>query len=572
MSTDLRTIRCVIYRRVSTERQAGEVFSSLDDQRRACELLANHLDLDIGPVYTDDGFSGATIERRPAMQALLADCAAAPKRLDAPSYILVLNDSRWGRFPDPEESAYWRVHLARVGWIVRFAENDSSDDKTVRSLLRAIGASAATQKRDDVKANARRGMKGTVERGFWCSQAPFGYRRKVVYPPGRERVLDSGVRKAIDEKVVLAPHEEEAGVVRELFRRYATGEHSVQSLIDWASEVAPTHTWQHSSMYAVLTNPAHVGDIVFGRTPADRHERAARSTRARSEWYVHRDGHPAIVARALFDRVQEMLQQNRRRTRGVRSDWILSGIATCRCGAPLVSGGGGRRRKPTRDGKGAPSFEPSYRCSTHGNRARRCEYSGTVVKTAIESVVLREIMREASTPFAQQRILAHLDAALERARSTPGAELDALRRERAEIAQRRERLLSVIEDGTIKRDLARTRLDRLEAMDARVLAQIEAAADSASDEHQMRRDRDRIAEVLANLPALFKRLDGPQLRELVRPWIRRAVFNTDTRVLRLEIRHIPRFHMLSDPMGRLRAQEHEAVTVRRLVVPRRVAA
>ncbi len=542
---DLRSLRCVVYRRVSTERQAGEVYTSLEDQDRACRELAAKLGLTIGHVYTDDGFSGATIEQRPAMRELIADCRAAERRRD-PAYVLVLNDSRWGRFPNPEEATYWRFELERHGWLVRFAENDDTENKPVRALMRALVAGQATQKREDVKANAKRGMKGTVDRGFWCSQAPFGYRRKVVYPPGRERVLDTGMRKAIDEKIALTPHEAEAKIVRELFARFATGEHSTQSLIEWLKGVSKERVWKHAIVRTVLTNPAYVGDIVFGRVPSDRSERAIHPTRDRADWYVKRQAHPAIVDRALFDRVQELLERNRRTTRGVRSDWILSGIVRCRCGAHMISGGGGRRGRRHGDGH----FEPSYRCSTI-NKAKgaRCPFGGSIAKSTIERAVIQTIANEASTPVAQSRILAFLDEALDAARSTPTTELDALRRERAAVAQRRERVLDAIEAGTVKGADAKARLEKLSIEDTRLLAQIEAMATRAADETIVRADRDRLAQLLSTLPKTMMELSGPALRELVRPWVKDAVFNTDSRVLRLEIRHIPRFSMLSDPMG-----------------------
>jgi DNA invertase Pin-like site-specific DNA recombinase len=558
---DLRAARCVVYRRVSTEKQVNETLSSLDDQHRACELLAQRLGLAIDHVYTDDGYSGGTIEQRPAMQAMLADCAQAPRTAREQGFVLVLNDSRFGRFPDPEESAYWRFHLSRLGWLVRFAEHDDTDDLPTRGIMRAVSAGEATRKRQAVQANAKRGMRGSIDRGFWCSQAPFGFRRKVVYPVGRERILESGVRKAVDEKIVLAPHAEEAAIVVELFRKYSSGEHSLSSLVDWITEVAPGRLWKFSMVRNALSNPAYVGDIVFGRMPHDPQERKA-GKRDRSQWYVKRSAHTPVVDRALFDRVQDLLERNRRTTKGVRSDWIVSGIVTCRCGVGLISGGGGRNGR-----KGGGTWEPCYRCATRNRRRpAQCKYRGTIAKSALEHAVMSAVAAEASTPAARARILKHLDAAIARARTSPADALDALRRERAAVSLKRDRLVDAIADGTLSRELARTRLEQLNAADDRLLAQIESAATQALNVEQARADRDRIAKMLANLPQLLARLQGPTLRELIRPWIHRAVFNTDTRVLTLEIKHFPLFHMESDSMGRHRKQQHSGVTRRRVRV------
>src|SRR5216683_4495861 len=76
---ELKTFRCAVYTRKSTEHNLDLEFNSLDAQREACEayiksqahegwrLLADH--------YDDGGASGASLER-PALQTLLADIRA----------------------------------------------------------------------------------------------------------------------------------------------------------------------------------------------------------------------------------------------------------------------------------------------------------------------------------------------------------------------------------------------------------------------------------------------------------------------------------------------------------------
>jgi DNA invertase Pin-like site-specific DNA recombinase len=543
---DLSSVRCVAYRRVSTEKQAGEVYTSLDDQQRACDELAGRLNVTIAQTYTDDGYSGATIEQRPALRALIDDCRKAKRSLKHPGRVLVLNDSRWGRFPNPEEGTYWRFELERHGWLVQFVENDDTGNKSIRAIMRAMVAGQATQKRDDVKANAKRGMRGSVERGYWCSAAPYGFRRHVVHPAGRERVLDNGVRKAVDERVALTPFESEAVLIRELFRRFATGEHSISSLMTWMQRVAPDRAWRFAAVRCALTNPAYVGDVVFGRVPSDRGERAIQRTRDASEWYVRRNAHPKIVDRVVFNRVQDLLARNQKVRRGVRSDWVLSGIVRCRCSAPMISGGGGRKGRKHGDGH----FEPSYRCSTHNKGPRiRCSFGGTVTKDALESAVVGTIAKEASTAAARARLLALLDQAFDVARRAPSVDVVKIERERAAVALRRGRIVEAIESGVLKTADAKSRLDRLAAIDNDLLAQLDAVGTNAPDARQLRVERDRIAAMFLDLPTVLRSLAGPALRELIRPWIRAAVFNTETRVLRLEIRHIPRLHMLTDATG-----------------------
>src|SRR5437868_5261521 len=86
---------CVGYVRVSTERQAGEVYSSRRDQQRAIEQLAARLGRTGAAWYRDEGASGATATRRPAFMELLAYCESHPRSPQALGFVLVLNDSRF---------------------------------------------------------------------------------------------------------------------------------------------------------------------------------------------------------------------------------------------------------------------------------------------------------------------------------------------------------------------------------------------------------------------------------------------------------------------------------------------
>src|SRR5262249_28412822 len=140
-------------------------------------------------------------------------CEASPRPANSPGYVVALNDSRWGRFANSEYATYWRVHLERSGWVLRFAEMDEIQDDAVRPILRAVAQSQASLYRKNLKANVLRGTRGQAEQGYWQAKAPFGYNRKVVYPPGRERVLANNVPKAGDEKIILTPNPDEAPIV-----------------------------------------------------------------------------------------------------------------------------------------------------------------------------------------------------------------------------------------------------------------------------------------------------------------------------------------------------------------------
>jgi DNA invertase Pin-like site-specific DNA recombinase len=550
-------IDCITYGRVSTEQQATEAQTSLADQDRAIEGLAAKLGAVIGARYRDEGASGATVEQRPDLMRLLADCAASPRKASRPGLVLVLNDSRWGRFPDPEESAYWRTHLRRLGWVVRFAENDDTDNLTVRSVMRAIVASQATQKREDVRANAKRGSRGTASLGYWATLEPYGYRRKVVFPLGRERILASGQRKAIDEKVMLEPDPTEAGVVREMFMRYAAGSDTLSTLVEWLRVEVPARKWTRAAVRYTLGNVAYVGDVVSGKTTAGHHERTGAPE---GEWVIRRDAHPPIVSRTLFAVVQDVLARNKKWTNRVRTDWLVSGLVLCPCGRPLLASGGHNSK--------SGSITRAYRCASKtGVPSDRCEHRGTIKKEWLEQAVIGAVAAVVGAPAHRRRLAAHLDAALAAQRAAPEATLAQLDTEIAEGVRSRDRLVQAVADGTLVGDEARARLDTVRRQLARLEARRDALVRDRANTRTLDAERDRLLALTMDFRTAVATLTGPALRELLRPWIARAVFDPSTRTLTLDIRHLPAFtHGDLTQMGRPSSQTHSGITRRTVVV------
>jgi len=293
------------YCRVSTEHQAEESRTSLADQREAVSRLAERLGRRVGIWYRDKA-SGATVEQRPAFRAMLAACAASPRPRRAYGYILALNDSRFGRFPDPEQSTALRWRLKESGWLVRFAETDDINDPTFRSLVRAMGAAQASEYRRQLSANTIRGSRGTAAQGFWRGSAPYGYRRRVAHPQLGE-VLQTGEFKRPHERVMLVPHDFEAPIVAWAFERYAAGDISLSSLGKQIHARDGLHKWNSGSVSALLHNPAYAGHVLVGRRRQD--EWKCVTAVPREQWYGKLNAHEPIVSQELWDTVQRVLQR-----------------------------------------------------------------------------------------------------------------------------------------------------------------------------------------------------------------------------------------------------------------------
>ena len=540
---------CIGYVRVSKEDQAAEQKCSLSDQRAAISTLATRLRRQLAGalIFEDPGVSGATAEGRPGFIALIGYCETHPRPRKSPGYVLVLNDSRWGRFPNAEEATYWRVHLERQGWRVRFAEADETDDPIGRSVLRAIHSSQATAYREAIRANAKRGAVGAAHRGLWQNEAPLGYRRRARdLTTGQERTLEPGQRKGDTEQVRLTPGPaREQQIVRMMFTRYASGEVSLGLLVRELDAGFPGRAWSRPTVRAVLTNPAYCGDVVWCRHPHDAEERREQWIRPATEWVVTRDAHPALISRDLYEQAQQRLAANRKQTRATSGGYPLSGLIYCaHCGSTYTGAGG------PRGPEGDPDRYRFYRDSGGIGRAAHCRGPlGTLQKRWIEPRIVEAVARVVAHPSVRRLIAAECERQLEALGEDQAARRDALERERGCLAGERDRLIAAIGRGLLADAEAAPQLATLRVGRERATGDLERLRFEGRRSGRLDSERERLIALAADFAAIAKQATGAQLRELLRPWLACALVDKVNRKLILTIRRVP----LAGPLVHLRA-------------------
>ena len=94
------TIPAAEYLRMSTEHQKY----SLDNQAAAIRQYAVLQGFEVVRSYADSGKSGLVLKHRRGLAQLLSDVVGSPQPYKA---ILVYDVSRWGRFQDADEAAYY---------------------------------------------------------------------------------------------------------------------------------------------------------------------------------------------------------------------------------------------------------------------------------------------------------------------------------------------------------------------------------------------------------------------------------------------------------------------------------
>jgi DNA invertase Pin-like site-specific DNA recombinase len=106
-------IRAAEYVRSSSEHQKY----STENQSEAISTYAATHGMKIVRTYADDGKSGLSIGGRAALQNLIRDAEAGGADF---TVILVYDVSRWGRFQDADESAYYEYICRRAGFQVAY--------------------------------------------------------------------------------------------------------------------------------------------------------------------------------------------------------------------------------------------------------------------------------------------------------------------------------------------------------------------------------------------------------------------------------------------------------------------
>ena len=97
-----------MYVRMSTDHQKYSTENQADAIR---EYAARH-QIEIIDTYTDAGKSGLSLDGRDALKRLIDDVQESRARFNM---ILVLDVTRWGRFQDADESAYYEYICRRAG-------------------------------------------------------------------------------------------------------------------------------------------------------------------------------------------------------------------------------------------------------------------------------------------------------------------------------------------------------------------------------------------------------------------------------------------------------------------------
>ena len=178
--------------------------------------------IEIVRTYADEGKSGLSLDGRDALKQLIED--VENKTADF-SIILVYDVSRWGRFQDADESAYYEYICKRAGISVQYcAEQFENDGSPVSTIVKGVKRAMAGEYSRELSVKVFTGQCRLIELGYRQGGPPgYGLRRSLIDQAGTAKgELSRGEHKSIQtDRVVLVPGPpEEIDTVRWMYRSF----------------------------------------------------------------------------------------------------------------------------------------------------------------------------------------------------------------------------------------------------------------------------------------------------------------------------------------------------------------
>jgi len=262
-----RNVRAAEYVRMSTDHQKY----STENQADAIRHYATARGIDIVRTYADAGKSGLKIEGRDALKQLIDDVQSGSADY---TMILVYDISRWGRFQDADESAYYEYICKRAGIAVQYcAEQFENDGSPVSTIVKGVKRAMAGEYSRELSTKVFAGQGRLIEKGYrQGGPAGFGLRRTLIDESGATKgILGRGEQKSIQtDRVILTPGpEEEIDTVRRIYHAFVhegRSEREISEDLNTRGILTDLERpWTRGTVHQLLINAKYVGDNVWNR-------------------------------------------------------------------------------------------------------------------------------------------------------------------------------------------------------------------------------------------------------------------------------------------------------------------
>ena len=294
-NTPKKKLRVCAYCRVSTENDAQEGSFELQVQDYT-KMIQSNPDWEFVKIYKDKGISATSVDKRQGFLDMIEDCKAGLIDL-----ILTKSASRFARnLVDSIKYIRLLKNLNPPVGINFTADHYNSLDEESEGRLAWLSLQAqeeSARKSDAIKWGIRK--------------------RFSVGIPRCPRILGYDIDDDGNYTIV----EEEAKIVRFIYDSYLRGKSSIQIADTLTRNAIPTITgksteWCPGVIVSILRSEKYCGDIIMQKTFVKNYltHKTVKNT-GQVPSYIYRDHHPPIVPKALWEKVQVMLDTFRERGR-----------------------------------------------------------------------------------------------------------------------------------------------------------------------------------------------------------------------------------------------------------------
>jgi site-specific DNA recombinase len=286
-------MRAVDYPRVSTDEQAREGYSIASQHESNTKFIGSQQNWNHVGSYIDDGYSAKDLNR-PAMQRLIKDAQA--QKFDV---VVFYKLDRLVRSVSDLDKLLKIFDANNIG--IRSVTEPFDTTTAMGRFLITLVAAIAQWERETISERVVVNMmkKATLgERNG--GKAPYGYKLK-------------------DGKLII--HEEEAKVVREMFRLYINGK-GIRSITLYLQQFGVEKGIRTISR--MIENPVYCGKLRWANN--------SKMDAIISDEIIH----PQIVDEETFERAQAIRTNRTTEGKKATSPFHFSGVLKCaRCGSPL---------------------------------------------------------------------------------------------------------------------------------------------------------------------------------------------------------------------------------------------
>lgn len=298
------------YRHSAEDKQENSVLI----QREHTHEFAKKHGIEIIHEESDEGKTGLLADR-PGFNKLFDDWILneiAPQF----EYVLVYDVSRWGRFQDQDEAAYYEFRCKRKGKKVIYVSRGFPDkeQELMSHLQTSIERYMAAEYSRQLSNKVFYGCAEVSKQGYSAGgTACYGMGRLLLDTDKNPiRALKFGEHKQIaNERVTFVPLENESTqAVRDIFKMFVDEKRTLEQIASSLNRKGIRSScggqWNTSKIVHILTNETYIGNRIYNKTW--NRLRQGKRKNPRSDWIVCSRAFQAVVDEKTFKKAQERVK------------------------------------------------------------------------------------------------------------------------------------------------------------------------------------------------------------------------------------------------------------------------